>query len=91
MVEASVIIRNSSTKPAWAYPSRPSDESLSKYFSQAAIEFAPSETDCFITNSKGDKQRLIFHEPQPLKPHEVEHLDNFRKYLRDNNLTIPSG
>ena len=41
-------------KPAWAYPRRPSDEHIQKFFSKSALEFVPTETDIFITNSKGD-------------------------------------
>ena len=40
-------------KPAWAYPSKPTDEAKAKFFTQAALDFIPSETDVFITNSKG--------------------------------------
>jgi GrpB-like predicted nucleotidyltransferase (UPF0157 family) len=79
------------SKPAWAYPTRPNDEAIAKFFTKAALEFTPTDTDVFITNSKGQSQRLIFQDPLPLKPYEVEHLNNFRKYLRDNNLTIPNG
>ncbi len=78
-------------KPAWAYPSRPTDDAVAKNFTKEALEYQPSETDIFITNSKGAYQRLIFQAPVPLKDVETEHLNNFRKYLRDNNLTIPSG
>jgi hypothetical protein len=51
----------------------------------------PTEKDIFITNSKGQSQRLIFHEPLALKDYEIEHIANFRKYLKDNGLTIPGG
>jgi hypothetical protein len=40
-------------KPTWAYPSRPTDEALAKFFTKEALEFKPSEKDVFITNSKG--------------------------------------
>ena len=78
-------------KPTWAYPTKPSDEAKAKFFSQAALEYMPKETDIFITNSKGQSQRLIFNEPAMLKDYEIEHLNNFRKYLKENGLTIPGG
>lgn len=78
-------------KPAWAYPTRPSEDSIAKYFSKAALEYVPTEEDIFITNSKGLQQRLIFHDPLPLKDSEKESLASFRKYLLDNNFTIPPG
>jgi len=61
------------------------------YFSKEALEFVPGEQDIFITNSKGASQRLIFHDSLPLKEYESTHMENFRKYLKDNNLTIPHG
>lgn len=81
----------SADAPTWAYPRRPTDECIEKYFSKEALEYVPNETDIFITNSKGEQQRLIFHEPLPLKDSEIEYLAGFRKYLTDNNLTIPPG
>ncbi len=78
-------------KPAWAYPPRPSEEALEKYFTKEALSYVPTETDIFITNSKGQQQRLIFFESLPLKDSEKEYLASFRKYLTDNNLTIPPG
>jgi len=81
----------SASKPAWAYPNKPSDEALAKYFTKEDLEFVPTDLDTFITNSKGQYQRLIFQEPLPLKNNEIEHINNFRKFLRDNNLSIPSG
>ena len=78
-------------KPAWAYPTRPSEESLGKFFKPEDLEYVPDELDIFITNSKGQQQRLIFHEPLPLKDSEKEYLSSFRKYLVDNSLTIPPG
>jgi hypothetical protein len=48
------------TKPAWAYPSKPTDDAVAKYFTKEALEYQPTETDIFITNSKGAYQRLIF-------------------------------
>lgn len=41
-------------KPAWAYPSKPTDEALAKFFTPAAIKYVPTEKDIFITNSKGN-------------------------------------
>jgi hypothetical protein len=78
-------------KPAWAYPTKPSDEAKAKFFTQAALDFVPSDTDVFITNSKGQSQRLIFNDPQPLKDYEIEHINNFRTFLKENGLTIPGG
>ena len=84
-------MESTSVKPAWAYPSKPSDDAIAKFFTKEALEYQPTEADTFITNSKGGYQRLIFQAPTPLKDVETEHLNNFRKYLRDNNLTIPPG
>jgi hypothetical protein len=77
--------------PKWAFPPRPSDEMLAKFFKKEALDFAPTDIDCFITNSKGASQRLIFNEPLALKDHEITHLQNFRQYLKENKLTIPKG
>lgn len=44
---------NSTAKPSWAYPTRPSEEALKQFFSEEAQAFVPSDTDIFITNSKG--------------------------------------
>lgn len=76
-------------KPSWAYPSRPSEEMIAKFFTKEDLEYQPTEVDIFITNSKGGQQRLIFHEPLALKDSEKEYLSSFRKYLVDNGLTIP--
>ena len=78
-------------KPSWAYPSHPSDDAIAKFFTKSALDFAPTNQEIFITNSKGDSQRLIFHEPQELKDYEKDHLIKFREYLKDNGLTIPGG
>jgi hypothetical protein len=40
-------------KPAWAYPTKPTDEAIAKLFPPAAIKYVPTEKDIFITNSKG--------------------------------------
>ena len=40
---------------SWAYPRRPAEESIARYFTKEALEYVPSETDIFITNSKGDQ------------------------------------
>ncbi len=42
------------TLPSWAYPRRPTDEMIVKYFNKEALDFVPTDKDCFITNSKGD-------------------------------------
>ena len=44
----------SADPPTWAYPRRPTDECIEKYFSKEALEYVPNETDIFITNSKGE-------------------------------------
>jgi hypothetical protein len=60
-----------------------------QYFSEDALNYNPSWEDILIMNSKGDTQRLIFAEPQPLKEHEIKYISEFHIYLKDNNLTIP--
>jgi tRNA splicing ligase len=53
-------MESANAKPAWAYPSKPSDDAVAKYFTKDALEYQPTETDIFITNSKGAYQRLVF-------------------------------
>lgn len=53
-------MESANAKPAWAYPSKPSDDAVAKYFTKDALEYQPTETDIFITNSKGGYQRLVF-------------------------------
>lgn len=48
-----------------------SQDSLNKFFSEEALKFKPSEIDVFVTNSKGERQRLIFHEPRQLLDYET--------------------
>ena len=44
----------STESPSWAYPRRPSEESIARYFTKEALEYVPGESDIFITNSKGE-------------------------------------
>jgi hypothetical protein len=69
----------------------PSDEALVKFFSEDARKFEPSDLDIFITNSKGEQQRLIFYEPIVLKTAELKQLEGFRDFLNAKGLTIPPG
>lgn len=38
--------------PAWAYPVKPSEEAIERFFTPEALAYVPSDTDIFITNSK---------------------------------------
>ena len=48
--DSSIIIGG---KPTWAYPTKPTDDALAKFFTPAASKFVPTDRDIFITNSKG--------------------------------------
>ena len=52
--------------------------------------YVPMEDDIFISAGK-DKQRLIFGEPLEFTPEEKERVDEFDKYLNDNNLQVSSN
>lgn len=67
-----------SVPPAWAYPIRPTEEAIERFFTPEALAYVPTDSDIFITNSKEQQQRLIFHEPLPLKDSEKKYLASFR-------------
>lgn len=41
-----------SVSPAWAYPTRPTEEAIERYFTPEALAYVPTDADIFITNSK---------------------------------------
>ena len=52
--------------------------------------YEPTEEELFITVSNGDYQRVIFN-GRPLREKEQRELENFRQWLKDNNLELPPG
>ena len=64
---------------------------LDKYFTKEQQEFVPTKEELFISNSKGETQRLIFYEPVELTDNEIKELNAFREYLVKNKLSIPEG
>eukprot|EP00347_Sterkiella_histriomuscorum_P002775 403366847 len=69
----------------------PSDEAKEKYFTQAALDYQPTNQDIFITTSKGETQRLIFAKPQQLKENEEKELQGLRDYIRSRGNQMPPG
>lgn len=52
--------------------------------------FESSVNEEFLTIKTGEYQRLIF-EGVELREKEEEHLEKFRDYCKENNITIPAG
>jgi hypothetical protein len=59
-------------------------------FSQEAQDFEPSSAQQFLSLKDGSYQRLIFTEID-LREKEETHLEQFREYCTQNQITIPEG
>jgi len=57
---------------------------------EACNNFEPSISEQFLTIKDGSYQRLIFMDCD-LREKEETHLDQFRDYCKENNITIPEG
>jgi hypothetical protein len=58
--------------------------------SEECKNFEPTTAEEFLTIPNGEYQRLIF-EGVELRTKEEDHMDNFREYCKENNITIPEG
>jgi hypothetical protein len=55
------------------------------------INYDPPVEAVFVTFSDGKKNRRIFSEPQVFSEEEIEIINKFEEYLKDNGLTLPEG
>lgn len=55
------------------------------------INYNPPEEAVFVTFKDGKRHRRIFAEPQVFSEEEIEVINKFEEYLKDNGLSLPEG
>lgn len=65
------------------------EEIKEKEVPSEALDYIPPQDAVFFVFPNGDLHRRIFAEPQEFLPEENEQIQEFEKYLKDNNLSLP--